>query len=162
WSAEDEGFIAIASDLPGCSAFGESQEEALAELQHAIAAWIEAAQSAGNPIPQPSELARQAEYSGKVLVRMPRELHGQLSRSAKPENVSWTPYIVYLPTGAAPRHSIQASTQVIRSESFGLTMYRTTLVTGGSLTLGNPSQVAIGGTGGTRAVEMGELGSGVT
>ena len=50
WSSEDEGFIAIAPDLPGCSAFGESQQEALTELQDAIAAWIEAAQSAGNPI----------------------------------------------------------------------------------------------------------------
>jgi predicted RNase H-like HicB family nuclease len=52
WSDEDSGFIAIAPDLPGCSAFGETQQEALAELQDAIAAWIEAAQSAGNPIPQ--------------------------------------------------------------------------------------------------------------
>jgi predicted RNase H-like HicB family nuclease len=51
WSNEDGGFIAIAPDLPGCSAFGETQQEALAELQDAIAAWIEAAQSAGNPIP---------------------------------------------------------------------------------------------------------------
>jgi predicted RNase H-like HicB family nuclease len=57
WSEEDEGFIAVASDLPGCSAFGETQHEALAELQSAIVAWIEAARAAGNPIPDPSRPA---------------------------------------------------------------------------------------------------------
>ena len=46
WSDEDEGFIATAADLPGCSAFGDTQQEALTELQDAIVAWIEAARSA--------------------------------------------------------------------------------------------------------------------
>lgn len=45
WSEEDHGFIAVATDLPGCSAFGETQPEALAELQDAITAWIEAAKA---------------------------------------------------------------------------------------------------------------------
>ena len=44
---EDEGFIAIAPDLPGCSAFGETEQEALSELDDAIIAWISAAQAAG-------------------------------------------------------------------------------------------------------------------
>ncbi len=48
WSEEDEGYIALAIDLPGCSAFGDTRSEALAELQDAIAAWIEAQRSAGN------------------------------------------------------------------------------------------------------------------
>ncbi len=42
WSDEDEGFIAEAIDLPGCSAFGETQSEAIIELQNAIKAWIAA------------------------------------------------------------------------------------------------------------------------
>jgi hypothetical protein len=33
WSEEDEGFIALAPDLPGCTAFGASQAEALDELK---------------------------------------------------------------------------------------------------------------------------------
>lgn len=54
WSDEDEGYIAVAPDLPGCSSFGATRQEAIAELQDAIAAWIEAARAAGNPVPGPS------------------------------------------------------------------------------------------------------------
>lgn len=58
WSDEDGGFIAVAPDLPGCSAFGASRQAALVELEIAIAAWKEAAANAGNPIPQPSNFRR--------------------------------------------------------------------------------------------------------
>jgi predicted RNase H-like HicB family nuclease len=36
YSEEDEGFIAVAPELPGCSAFGETPEEALKEIKTAI------------------------------------------------------------------------------------------------------------------------------
>jgi predicted RNase H-like HicB family nuclease len=36
WSDDDNGFIALAPDLPGCSAFGETRGEALTELDDAI------------------------------------------------------------------------------------------------------------------------------
>lgn len=94
WSDDDEGYIALATDLPGCSAFGDTQDEALRELQDAIAAWIEAQRSAGNPVPAPSSPAH--EYSGKFLVRMPRSLHAKLSFAAESENTSLNQYIVYV------------------------------------------------------------------
>jgi predicted RNase H-like HicB family nuclease len=71
WNDDDEGFIALAPDLPGCSAFGESQSEALEELEHAIEAWIEAARAAGNPIPEPTRPTIETQPSGKLSVRMP-------------------------------------------------------------------------------------------
>ncbi|WP_295409106.1 type II toxin-antitoxin system HicB family antitoxin [uncultured Thiocystis sp.] len=60
WSDEDQGFIAIAPDLPGCSAFGETAAEAVRELEDAESAWIEACQSSGDPIPAPTVKARHA------------------------------------------------------------------------------------------------------
>ncbi len=105
FSEEDEGFIAIAPDLPGCSAFGATQEEALAELQVAIDVWRGAAAKAGNPIPPPSKPQADPLPSGKVLVRMPRSLHGQLIDRAKAENVSLNQLIVHVLSGAA---SVQA------------------------------------------------------
>jgi len=108
WSDEDAGFIAVATDLPGCSALGFTQQEALTELQDAIRAWIEAAQAAGNPIPEPSQPAVQSHYSGKVLVRMPRDLHAKLAETAKNENVSLNQYIVYLLSTEHTHHAYRA------------------------------------------------------
>ncbi|MBN1166068.1 MAG: type II toxin-antitoxin system HicB family antitoxin [Methanospirillaceae archaeon] len=54
FSHEDEGYIALAPDLPGCSAFGETEEEALAEIKNAIALWVETAEKEGKGIPDPS------------------------------------------------------------------------------------------------------------
>ena len=53
-SAEDEGYIADIPDLACCSAFGTTPEQALDEVQRAKAAWLEAAQLAGKPIPIPT------------------------------------------------------------------------------------------------------------
>jgi len=51
YSEEDGGYIADVPDLESCSAFGETPEQALAELERAKAAWLEAARAEGKPIP---------------------------------------------------------------------------------------------------------------
>jgi predicted RNase H-like HicB family nuclease len=53
FSEEDGGYIADIPDLEYCSAFGATPEEALAEVGHAKAAWLEAARAADKPIPPP-------------------------------------------------------------------------------------------------------------
>ena len=53
YSEEDGGYIADIPDLRFCSAFGATPEEALAEVQIAKGIWLEAARSAGKPIPAP-------------------------------------------------------------------------------------------------------------
>lgn len=53
YSEEDNGYIADIPDLVSCSAFGETPEEALQEVQHAKELWIKAAQAANKPIPPP-------------------------------------------------------------------------------------------------------------
>ena len=117
WSESDKGFIAVAPDLPGCSAFGETQEEALDELQDAIHAWMEAARVAHNPIPAPSAPAADHQHSGKILLRMPRRLHAQLAQSAKQEDVSLNQYIVYLLSTAVSSRGSEQSAVPKRSTS---------------------------------------------
>jgi predicted RNase H-like HicB family nuclease len=53
YSEEDEGYIADIPDLKYCSAFGDTPEEALREVQIAKSAWLEAARAEGKPIPLP-------------------------------------------------------------------------------------------------------------
>lgn len=60
YSEEDEGYIAIVPELPECSAFGETDEEALKEIKVAIDLWLETAKKDGLEIPKPT---------GKELLR---------------------------------------------------------------------------------------------
>ncbi len=50
YSDEDEGWIADIPDLKWRSAFGATPEVALAELERAKSAWLEAAKEEGKPI----------------------------------------------------------------------------------------------------------------
>jgi predicted RNase H-like HicB family nuclease len=52
YSEEDGGYVADIPDLALCSAFGNTPEEALAEVEHAKAAWLQAADASGKPIPR--------------------------------------------------------------------------------------------------------------
>ncbi len=53
YSEDDAGYIADIPDLEACSAFGNTPEEALKEVQIAKQGWIEAARAEGKPIPRP-------------------------------------------------------------------------------------------------------------
>jgi predicted RNase H-like HicB family nuclease len=53
YSEEDGGYIADIPDLDSCSAFGETPERALEEVEKAKTAWIEAARQSGKLIPAP-------------------------------------------------------------------------------------------------------------
>ena len=53
YSEEDRGYIALVPELPGCSAFGETEEGALKEAKVAIALWLETAKKEGRQIPEP-------------------------------------------------------------------------------------------------------------
>lgn len=53
WSDEDDGFIAIVPDFPGCSSFGNTRAEAAREIEDAMQVWITTCEKAGNPVPQP-------------------------------------------------------------------------------------------------------------
>ena len=101
YSEEDNGFIALARDLPGCSAFGKTQAKAVSEVSHAIKVWQAAAAAAKNPIPNPSRLAEEPLPSGKVLLRLPRSLHASLIESAKSEGVSLNQQIVSILSAGA-------------------------------------------------------------
>jgi predicted RNase H-like HicB family nuclease len=81
YSEEDEGYIAIVPELPECSAFGETEEEALKEIKVAINLWLETAKIDGLEIPKPT---------GKELLRTAVEgLMGFRSAPSQRANEEW-------------------------------------------------------------------------
>ena len=91
--AEGSGFLAEASELPGCFATGVSETEALERLRHAIRAWIRTALENGDTVPE-SKPDQEPQFSGRMLVRMPRSLHRDLARWADEEGVSMNQLVV--------------------------------------------------------------------
>jgi predicted RNase H-like HicB family nuclease len=93
YSKEDGGWIAVAPELPGCSAFGKTSERALMELNTAIDLWIETAKSKkwGTPKSVASK-----DPTGKVLLRLPRELHQDYLSLATKEGISMNQYMLYV------------------------------------------------------------------
>ena len=70
YSDEDEGFIAVVPELPGCSAFGETEEEALSEVKVAIGLWLDTVRQEGREIPEPSGRERLRDIlAGKGVAR---------------------------------------------------------------------------------------------
>lgn len=93
---EGGGWFAEIPDLPGCGSDGETQEEALENLRDAQREWILAAIEMGRPIPEPTPY--KDTFSGRLLLRMPKSLHRDLTRAAEIEGTSVNQLAVYLLT----------------------------------------------------------------
>lgn len=114
--AGDEGtaFGVVVPDLPGCFSAGDSIDEAIANAEQAIDAWIEAALDEGQEIPLPSTVQRWAndpEFSGwtfgiitvdpaaldnrieRVNITLPRRVLHRLDQRAKAAGESRSGYI---------------------------------------------------------------------
>ena len=75
---EDDGtWYARVVELPGCMTVGGTQADALANLDDAMATWVEGRLEDGEPVPEPA-----ADYSGRFVVRVPKTLHRDLVSAA--------------------------------------------------------------------------------
>jgi len=114
----DEGVIAArVPELPGCFAEGATLEEALGNLQDALASWLSAALETGNEVPSPRGEAEPEEYSGRFSVRVPRSLHRRLALRSDAEGCSLNQLVSTLLAEAVdqPRQKAQ---QAMGSDAF--------------------------------------------
>ncbi len=93
FSAEDKCWVAIAPEIPGCSALGDTDTEALRELDAAIKLHLRIRKENKFPIPQ--TLAGQ-KLGGRFLLRIPKALQSDLKEEAMEEGVSVNQYALYL------------------------------------------------------------------
>lgn len=89
----DGGYVAEIKDLPGCLTQGETLEETMTNINEARELCLETVYENGDKIPLPST---DDNYSGKLLLRMPKTLHHRLAEAADEEGVSLNQYIVFL------------------------------------------------------------------
>ena len=85
------GYAAEILEFPGCYSQGENAKEALENLEDAALNWLEAAISAGQRIPEPSD---SGDASGKVALRLPRNLHRKATQMADRERVSLNTFLI--------------------------------------------------------------------
>jgi len=93
---KDGGFFARIKELEGCMTEADTLEEVLELLEDAKRAWIETALEEGLDIPLPESMREEKEYSGRILLRLPKSLHRKLKEAAKEEGVSLNTYIINL------------------------------------------------------------------
>lgn len=60
YDEQDADYVAVVPDLKGCSAFGDTPEDALREIQIAKQLWLDSAREHGDPIPEPRWRPEQA------------------------------------------------------------------------------------------------------
>ena len=115
------GWAASVEELPDCTAAGKSPEEAVQRVRKTMEQWISGALDRDEEIPEPRS---SSSASGRLLVRMPKTLHGQLARAAEHEGVSLNQFITgSLASAVAWRGSNQGrvnSRPHQRSEGAGL------------------------------------------
>jgi predicted HicB family RNase H-like nuclease len=86
WSAEDGEYVATALEWgPALSWLDEDPTVALGGLRDLIRESIEDLTAEGKPVPVP---LADRDYSGRLLLRMPKPLHRDLALHAAEENVS--------------------------------------------------------------------------
>jgi len=70
------GFVAEIPDLPGCITEGDSLDEVFKMIEDAKRIWLETALERGKEIPEPQS---ERKYSGRFVLRVPKNLHRRLS-----------------------------------------------------------------------------------
>jgi predicted RNase H-like HicB family nuclease len=99
---DEDGVTALYPDLPGCVSHGETIDDAVKRLKITKKLWMDGRSEAGYEIPLPAEME---EFSGKTLLRMPKDLHCCLHSEAERQGTSLNQYLVYL---LSKRHQVQA------------------------------------------------------
>jgi len=98
----DSTFFASIKELPGCMTEGDTVEEACQMIEDAKKIWLETAIKNRLEIPEP-EVLQTKTYSGKLVLRIPKNLHKELSLTAEENDVSLNQYMNVL---LSERHAV--------------------------------------------------------
>lgn len=86
---EGKWFVSI-PDLPGCMSQGRTVDEAMEMIREAQELWLEGAIEKGLSIPTAGS---GEQYNGRILVRVPKDVHRDLARVAERQGVSMNLFV---------------------------------------------------------------------
>lgn len=85
WSEEDAEYVGLCLEFPLLSWLAPGPEDAFTGIRQVVEEAVQDMQSAGEAVPEP--LATRP-YSGRILLRVPPEVHRELATQAAEEGVS--------------------------------------------------------------------------
>ena len=91
WSEEDQLHIARCLEFPSLAAHGNTVENALKEIEKVVEEVVMWMQEKNEEIPEPFGLKK---YKGNLTLRVPAEVHRNLSIKSAEEGVSVNQYIL--------------------------------------------------------------------
>lgn len=105
YEEDDAYWVSEHPDLPGCMTHGDTKEEAIANLDDAKLSWIYTALSRGMSIPEPGAKSDIEDCSGRILLRLPKELHYRLLKKATDDDTSLNQELLFLISSALGANS---------------------------------------------------------
>ena len=85
WSEDDQEYVGLCAEFPSLSWLAKTPESALNGIREIVASVIKDITHTGEEIPQPIACKR---YRGKFMVRVPHEVHRNLTIQALESGVS--------------------------------------------------------------------------
>ena len=85
WSAEDREYVGLCSEFPGLSWLANNHDQALQGIRELVAEVVADMQHNNEKAPEPYATRT---YSGKFQVRIPPDLHRQLTLEAAESGIS--------------------------------------------------------------------------
>ena len=104
--------MALCSEFPHLSAFGDTPEAALRELDVVLEVALEIHAEEGWPIPRPEGPPEpEGLPSGRFVTRLPKTLHARLIRQARREGVSQNQLVMsYVAAGFGAAQALETAT----------------------------------------------------
>jgi predicted HicB family RNase H-like nuclease len=90
WSEEDQEFVGLCAEFPSLSWLSRKPETALKGIRKVVEDTLIDMQQTGEKIPEPIATKK---YSGKFMVRIPPEIHRELTIKAAESGVSLNRYV---------------------------------------------------------------------
>jgi antitoxin HicB len=113
---QDNFFTADFPDLPGCSASGDTVEEAYENALKTKEEWIRITVEQGFQIPDPTA---SSDFSGRILLRLPTSLHAAVAFKAQANASSLNQYLVHLLAGAVIGDTVEGHLEEIKNRIAG-------------------------------------------